>query len=116
VIGAAVMVARIATGEIEDTITKKNPNAAALGKLGGAKGGKARADSLSPLQHTINRFATRAKPHRVFLAQQDLRCKQSRGISRAGPAAAGRRQAHGPVKHDQDRRSVRGCASKMLSM
>jgi hypothetical protein len=48
VIGAAVMVARIATGEIEDTITKKNPNAAALGKLGGAKGGKARADSLPP--------------------------------------------------------------------
>jgi hypothetical protein len=32
------MVAKIATGEIEDTVTKKNEHAAALGKLGGAKG------------------------------------------------------------------------------
>jgi hypothetical protein len=47
VIGAAVMVAKIATGEIEDTKTEKNPHAVALGKLGGAKGGKARAASLS---------------------------------------------------------------------
>jgi hypothetical protein len=46
-IGAAVMVVRIATGEIEDDIAEKNPHASALGKLGGAKGGKARADSLS---------------------------------------------------------------------
>jgi hypothetical protein len=45
VIGAAVMVAKIATGEIEET--KKNPHAVALGKLGGAKGGKARAATLS---------------------------------------------------------------------
>jgi hypothetical protein len=41
------MVGKIATGEIEDTKTEKNPHAAALGKMGGAKGGKARADSLS---------------------------------------------------------------------
>jgi hypothetical protein len=47
VIGAAIMVARIATGEIEDTRVEKNEHAAALGKLGGAKGGRARADSLS---------------------------------------------------------------------
>jgi hypothetical protein len=47
VIGAAVMVAKIATGEVEDTKTEKNPHAAALGRLGGAKGGKARAASLS---------------------------------------------------------------------
>jgi hypothetical protein len=47
VIGAAVMVAKIATGQIEDTKTEKNPHAVALGKAGGAKGGKARAASLS---------------------------------------------------------------------
>jgi hypothetical protein len=38
VIGAAVMVAKIATAEIEDTKSEKNPHPAALGKLGGAKG------------------------------------------------------------------------------
>ena len=48
VIGAAVMVARIATGEIKDNKVEKNPHAAALGALGGAKGGKARASKLSP--------------------------------------------------------------------
>ena len=48
VIGAAVMVAKIATGEVEDTKTDKNPHAAALGRLGGAKGGKARAQALTP--------------------------------------------------------------------
>ncbi len=47
VIGAVVMVAKIATGEVEDTRTEKNPHAAALGRLGGAKAGKARARSLS---------------------------------------------------------------------
>ena len=47
VIGAAVMVAKIATGEIADEKREKNPHAAALGKLGGAKDGKARAKSLS---------------------------------------------------------------------
>lgn len=45
----AVLIAKIATGEIEDTpdLKGKNPNAVALGKLGGLKGGKARAKSLS---------------------------------------------------------------------
>ena len=45
VIGAAIMVARIATGEIEDAIPDngKNPAAVALGK----RGGKARADSMT---------------------------------------------------------------------
>jgi hypothetical protein len=42
VIGAAVMVARIATGEVEDTISKA-PNRANGGKIGG----KARAERLS---------------------------------------------------------------------
>jgi len=50
VIGAAIMVARIATGEIGDTPSgqAKNPAAVALGKLGGKRGGKARAAKLSP--------------------------------------------------------------------
>lgn len=45
VVGAAVMVAKIATGEIEDEVTDdgKNKAAQALGRLGG----KARADKLS---------------------------------------------------------------------
>jgi hypothetical protein len=33
---------------LDDPNTGKNPAAVALGKLGGAKGGKARAESLSP--------------------------------------------------------------------
>lgn len=49
VIGNAVKVMRIATGEEQETDPSagKNPTAVALGKLGGAKGGKARASSLS---------------------------------------------------------------------
>lgn len=46
-IGAAIMVARIATGEIEETAppaTGKDPAAVALGR----KGGKARADAMTP--------------------------------------------------------------------
>ncbi len=38
-----------ATGQIEpDPETGKNPAAVALGRLGGQKGGKARAEKLSP--------------------------------------------------------------------
>lgn len=46
VIGAAVTVAKIATGEIEDKTDDdgKDPAARALGK----KGGRARADKLTP--------------------------------------------------------------------
>lgn len=43
VIGAAVMVARIATGEIEESPTPKQ----ARGRKGGLKGGKARALKLT---------------------------------------------------------------------
>jgi hypothetical protein len=42
VIGTAVMVAKIATGEIEDTISPMHKRAA-----GGNAGGKARADKLT---------------------------------------------------------------------
>ncbi|MBT3361561.1 MAG: RNA-binding protein [Rhodospirillales bacterium] len=46
VIGAAVMVAKIATGEIDDEVTDdgKNKAAQSLGRLGG----KARAEKLTP--------------------------------------------------------------------
>ncbi len=49
VIGAAVMVARIATGEIEDRKAEaKDQAAVSLGRRGGLKGGKARAAKMSP--------------------------------------------------------------------
>lgn len=49
VIGNAVKVMRIATWEEQETDPSagKNPTAVALGKLGGSKGGKARASALS---------------------------------------------------------------------
>lgn len=44
----AKLIGDIATGQVVDQIEDgKNPAAVALGKLGGAKGGKARAKSLS---------------------------------------------------------------------
>jgi len=47
---AASIVAK-ATGEATDEpVETKNPAAVALGRLGGLKGGKARADSLTPEQ------------------------------------------------------------------
>jgi hypothetical protein len=55
---AAVKVVRLATGEITESVDEsatvahgearpKNPAAVALGKLGGQRGGRARADKLS---------------------------------------------------------------------
>ena len=42
-----------ATGQAPKTAPpEKNPAAVALGKLGGAKGGKARAEALSPAKRT----------------------------------------------------------------
>jgi hypothetical protein len=54
-IGAAVMVAKIATGQIEDRPPTpeeqgKDPAAVALGRKGGLKGGKARAASMTSRQ------------------------------------------------------------------
>jgi hypothetical protein len=46
----ANLIAKIATGEIEDPIKERDPVKAAasiLGRLGGLKGGKARAESLT---------------------------------------------------------------------
>jgi hypothetical protein len=56
VIGAAVTVARIATGEIEEGGEPETKAAAALGK----RGGKARAASLTPKQRSaVNMVARR---------------------------------------------------------
>lgn len=51
----AFQILQAATGEESPTTKKpvepeKNPAAVALGRLGGLKGGKARADSLTPAQ------------------------------------------------------------------
>jgi hypothetical protein len=44
----AKQIVDLATGEITDPISTKNPAAVELGRLGGLKGGKARAAKLSP--------------------------------------------------------------------
>ena len=46
------LIVEIATGEREDVQPDegKNPHAVALGRLGGQKGGRARADRLAPQQ------------------------------------------------------------------
>lgn len=49
VIGAAIMVARIATGEVEDNAT---PDDKAHHSRGGKKGGAARAAALTPEQRS----------------------------------------------------------------
>jgi hypothetical protein len=65
VIGAAVIVAKIATGEVEDTKVEKNPHAVALGKSGGMKGGKARAASLpAKARSAIARKAAASRWHK----------------------------------------------------
>jgi hypothetical protein len=47
---------------LEDPNAGKNPAAVALGKLGGAKGGKARAEVLSPAQRkAIAKKAAKAR-------------------------------------------------------
>lgn len=38
----------VLASQIVEQATNKNPNAVALGRLGGLKGGKARANKLSP--------------------------------------------------------------------
>jgi hypothetical protein len=47
----AKLIGDIATGQLEDKVEdKRNPAAVELGKLGGAKGGKARAEKLTAAQ------------------------------------------------------------------
>ena len=49
VIGAAIMVAKIATGEVEDNPTAPDK---AHHSAGGKKGGRARADALTPAERS----------------------------------------------------------------
>jgi len=44
----AKQIVDLATGEIQEPVSTKNPAAVELGRLGGLKGGKARAEALSP--------------------------------------------------------------------
>lgn len=49
-------------GEPVEEPSEKNPHAVALGRLGGAKGGKARAEKLTPEQRSeISRKAAKAR-------------------------------------------------------
>jgi hypothetical protein len=57
VIGAAVMVAKIATGEIEEELEPEQPHSQ-VRRMAGKKGGKARAESLTPEERT--EIATKA--------------------------------------------------------
>ena len=57
VIGAAIMVAKIATGEVEE-----QPDGKDHARKGGKKGGRARANALTPEQrHEISRLAAQAR-------------------------------------------------------
>ena len=48
-IALAKLIGDIATNQTDDRVEdNRNPAAVALGKLGGAKGGRARADKLTP--------------------------------------------------------------------
>ena len=60
----AKLIVDIATGEVEDENLdeSKNPHAVALGRLGGKKGGKARAAKLSPARrHEIAKRAAQIR-------------------------------------------------------
>jgi len=61
----AKLIADIATGEIEEAVKpdeSKNPAAVELGRKGGLKGGKARAEKLTPEQRKeIARKAAEAR-------------------------------------------------------
>lgn len=43
----AKLIAQIAIGDVREDKSEKNPHAMALGRMGGLKGGKARAQSLT---------------------------------------------------------------------
>ena len=57
------LIGDIATGQVEDRVEDgKNPAAVELGRLGGLKGGKARAEKLSPERRTeIAQNASKAR-------------------------------------------------------
>ena len=58
----AFRVTQEAIGENEPEVSGKNPAAVALGRLGGLKGGKARAERLTPEQRSeIARIAAQVR-------------------------------------------------------
>jgi hypothetical protein len=59
----AKLIGDIATGQVEDKVDDgKNPAAVELGRLGGQKGGKARAEKLSPTKRkAIAKKAAKAR-------------------------------------------------------
>lgn len=62
VISNAVHVMRVAVGEIKEARDERNPAAVALGRVGGPKGGAARAAALSPARRrAIARKAAQAR-------------------------------------------------------
>lgn len=52
VIGTAIRVARIATGEEPEELDTRDPKAVERGHAGGIKGGKARAQNMTPEQRS----------------------------------------------------------------
>lgn len=62
VIGNAVLVMKIATGEAEEPPDKRDPAAVALSRRGAAKGGQVRARKLSASRRLeISKKATKAR-------------------------------------------------------
>ena len=65
VIGTAVKVMKIATGQIQEghgEDSRKDPAAVALGRKGGKKGGRATANKLTPAERSqIARLAAQAR-------------------------------------------------------
>lgn len=57
----AMLIGRIATGDVEDT-PDKNPHASEIGRKGGLRGGRARADKLTQEERSESaRNAARAR-------------------------------------------------------
>jgi hypothetical protein len=77
----AKFIADVATGDVElpKTDDGKNPAAVALGRLGGLKGGKARAESLS-------------KKRRTEIAADAAKKRWANETSRAAASAGGNRR------------------------
>jgi hypothetical protein len=60
----AAFIVEQSTAEPEEPARQKNPHAVALGRLGGLKGGKARAERLTPEQRReISKKAANARWH-----------------------------------------------------
>jgi len=64
----------VGSESIADKIVGKNPNAVALGRLGGLKGGKARAESLTPEQR--RKIAERAAKFRWMSLYDEVKATQ----------------------------------------